>query len=146
MYQHQFKDGQDHPISLHSSPAMAGGRIYIIADDGLTSVIQAGKEFKLLDTANLGEPCHTCPALANGRIYIRCTDHLFCIGDVAAVPAMRPTGVPPVPGAVGAPPAIPSSSDSSTSSASPAAAPRRQGQDGPATHGRDARATTQGAP
>lgn len=93
LYTHPFKDKEDHAIGFHSSPALAGGRIYLIADDGQTSVIQHGKEFKLLGTASLGEPCHSCPAFAKGRIYIRGTEHLFCIasGASASGAATKPT-------------------------------------------------------
>jgi outer membrane protein assembly factor BamB len=127
LYEQQFSDEQGHPMNFHSSPTLAGGRIYIIADDGLTSVIEPGKEFKLLGTASLGEPCHTCPAFAKGRIYIRGTEHLFCIESGAGVSPVSSSGV-----------AAPSSAADSQ--------PANHGPYGRATHGQDAHATTENAP
>lgn len=58
----------------------ADGKIYVIGREGMGSVVQAGKEFKLLATNDLKEKVYASPAIADGRIYIRTWDNLYCFG------------------------------------------------------------------
>ncbi|MBX3731036.1 MAG: PQQ-binding-like beta-propeller repeat protein [Verrucomicrobiae bacterium] len=64
--------------NFSASPVAAAGRLYLVADNGDTSVIEAGPEFKVLARNPLGEPVQASPALADGRFYIRTERHLFC--------------------------------------------------------------------
>jgi outer membrane protein assembly factor BamB len=57
----------------------ADGRLYF-ATAGVSYVIQAGAEFKVLAKNDLGEPSQASPAVANGKIYLRSKKSLFCIG------------------------------------------------------------------
>jgi outer membrane protein assembly factor BamB len=59
--------------------ATADGRLYF-ATAGVSYVIQAGGEFKVLAKNDLGEPSQASPAVANGKIYLRSKKSLFCIG------------------------------------------------------------------
>jgi outer membrane protein assembly factor BamB len=66
--------------STAASPiATPEGRIYF-ASGGKSFVIQAGPEFKILATNDLGDPCHASPAVADGKIYIKGMKFLYCIG------------------------------------------------------------------
>ncbi len=63
-----------------ASPIWTEGRIYLLSDEGDTTVIEDGNQFKVLAKNSLGEPCQSSPAIANGRIYLRTEKNLFCIG------------------------------------------------------------------
>jgi len=62
-----------------ASPLLAEGRLYCVAEDGSTTVIAAGREFKLLAKNPLEGPCNASPAISGGRIFIRSQSSLFCI-------------------------------------------------------------------
>lgn len=66
--------------NFSASPVFAGGRIYLIGDNGETTVIAAAPEFRVLARNPLGEKCQASPAIAQGRIFIRTAENLFCIG------------------------------------------------------------------
>ena len=62
-----------------ASPLFAGGRIYVLAESGETTVLDAGPEFKVLSRNALGEKCQASPAVSKGRLFIRSEKNLFCI-------------------------------------------------------------------
>jgi outer membrane protein assembly factor BamB len=66
--------------SFAASPVTAEGRIYFVADNGETTVIAAGPEFKVLAKNPLGEKVQATPAISQGQIFIRSDKHLFAIG------------------------------------------------------------------
>jgi len=72
------------------SPVAAGGRIYFCDKAGLTTVLAAAREFRVLAENDLGEPIWASPAAADGRLTIRTTRHLWCIearkGEAPAEP------------------------------------------------------------
>jgi len=63
--------------NFSASPIAAAGRLYLVADNGDTAVLEAGPEFKVLSRNPLGEKVQASPALADGRIYIRTEQHLY---------------------------------------------------------------------
>ncbi|HXE52603.1 MAG TPA: PQQ-binding-like beta-propeller repeat protein [Tepidisphaeraceae bacterium] len=62
-----------------ASPLYSNGRIYFLSDNGDTTVIQAGDEFKQIAVNPLGESCQASMAASDGRIFIRTSKHLWCI-------------------------------------------------------------------
>jgi outer membrane protein assembly factor BamB len=68
------------PASYSASPVAAGGRIYFANEDGIVSVIRAGKEWELVASNDLDEPLFATPALSRGRIYVRGQKSLFSFG------------------------------------------------------------------
>ncbi len=62
-----------------SPVAAADGRIYC-ASGGKSYVVQAGPEFKILGTGDLGDPNDASPAVADGKLFLRGRKFLFCIG------------------------------------------------------------------
>lgn len=76
-----------------ASPWAADGKIFCLNEFGATFVIQAGAEFKLLDTNELDEePLYMAtPALAGDRLLIRSETHLYSIagGESGAVSGGR---------------------------------------------------------
>ncbi|HEV8062814.1 MAG TPA: PQQ-binding-like beta-propeller repeat protein [Gemmataceae bacterium] len=80
---------QDRLGKHHSaSPISAAGRIYFVADDGMTYVVAADEKFKILAKNPLNEECYASPGLSHGQIFIRTAQNLYCIGKpaTAAVP------------------------------------------------------------
>jgi hypothetical protein len=61
------------------SPLLAEGRLYCLAEDGTTTVIAAGREFKRLAKNPLEAPCKASPAISGARIFIRSQSALFCL-------------------------------------------------------------------
>jgi len=66
--------------NFSASPVTAEGRIYFVGDNGETTVIEAGPEFKVLAKNPLGEKLQASPAISQGQIFIRTEKNLFCIG------------------------------------------------------------------
>jgi outer membrane protein assembly factor BamB len=62
-----------------SSPWAYDGKIFCLADDGQTFVIQAGPKFKLLNKNPLDEMCWSSPAVSGGALFLRGVDYLYCI-------------------------------------------------------------------
>ena len=63
-----------------ASPTLAGDRVYLLNDKGLTIILAAAREFKELGRCELGERTAASPACLDGRIIMRGRKHLFCIG------------------------------------------------------------------
>lgn len=70
--------------TFKSSPVAFDGKILFSNEDGQTSVVQAGPEFKVLNTNSLGESIWASPALSGGQIFIRTESHLYCIESAEA--------------------------------------------------------------
>jgi len=81
----RLKDGskvydKELDMNFQSSPTLAGDRLYVTSDKGVTLVLAGGEEFKELGRNELGERVDACPAFQDGRIYIRGIKNLYAIG------------------------------------------------------------------
>ena len=65
--------------SFAASPWAYNGKIFLLSEDGDTSVVQAGPEFKLLGTNSLNEMTMATPAVAGGSLFIRTQSKLYRI-------------------------------------------------------------------
>jgi outer membrane protein assembly factor BamB len=65
--------------SFSASPIAGAGRLYLLAEDGQTTVLNAASEFKLLARNRLEERSLASPAVADGALFIRTEKHLFRI-------------------------------------------------------------------
>jgi outer membrane protein assembly factor BamB len=65
----------------NSSPIASDGHIYLSDNDGKTFVVQAGREFKVLETNQLGERISASPAITGNWLIYRTDSHLYCIGE-----------------------------------------------------------------
>ncbi|MCX5770747.1 MAG: PQQ-binding-like beta-propeller repeat protein [Candidatus Hydrogenedentes bacterium] len=67
---------------VSASPILADGKIYITNEEGVTSVMAAGPEFKLLAKNTLPSDGKTLSTLAvsGNRLYLRTPTDLYCIG------------------------------------------------------------------
>ncbi|MHB9132463.1 MAG: PQQ-like beta-propeller repeat protein [Armatimonadota bacterium] len=72
----------DHDMSknLRASPILVGKLIYLLDEEGVMHLLQTGRSYKEVGTAQLGEAAYATPAFVSGRIYIRGTSNLYCIG------------------------------------------------------------------
>ena len=66
--------------NFSATPLAAGGRIYFLGDNGETTVIEAGPEFKVLAKNPLGEKVQASMAVSQGQLFIRTEKNLICIG------------------------------------------------------------------
>jgi outer membrane protein assembly factor BamB len=64
-----------------ASPVCAEGRVYFQNEEGVGSVVKAGKTFELLAKNDLGERTLASPAISDGAIFLRSKSHLWRIGN-----------------------------------------------------------------
>ena len=64
-----------------ASPVYADGKIYVTNDDGNTTVIRPGREYKVLAENDLNERTQASMAVSDGRLFIRTAKNLYCIGN-----------------------------------------------------------------
>lgn len=67
--------------ACNSSPVASDGLIYLSDNDGKTFVVKAGKEFKVLETNQLGERITASPAITGNWLIYRTDSHLYCISQ-----------------------------------------------------------------
>ncbi|MBN1443657.1 MAG: PQQ-binding-like beta-propeller repeat protein, partial [Planctomycetes bacterium] len=70
--------------NFYSSPSLAGDRLLVIDQKGVSYLLHAGRELKELGSSKLGEGVISSPAFSAGRIFIRGQKHLFAIGNTEA--------------------------------------------------------------
>lgn len=66
-----------------AAPLLAGNRIYVFNEEGKTTVIDAGREFKLLAENLLDDGFMASPAVADGALFLRTRTHLYRIQQAA---------------------------------------------------------------
>jgi outer membrane protein assembly factor BamB len=66
----------------HASLVTANNLIYFLNDDGVTHVVPAARDFRVLARNELGERTFASPAISEGQIFLRGEKHLFCIGRI----------------------------------------------------------------
>lgn len=64
-----------------ASPMLAGGRVYFFAEDGKTTVIEAGRTFRVLAENQLDEGFMASPAAAGRALILRTRTHLYSIAE-----------------------------------------------------------------
>jgi outer membrane protein assembly factor BamB len=62
-----------------ASPVFADGRVYVLSEEGLTTVFTPGREFRRLATNRLEGATLASMAVSNGAIFIRSDTHLYRI-------------------------------------------------------------------
>jgi outer membrane protein assembly factor BamB len=70
--------------NFSASPVAAEDRIYFLSDEGETTVIEAGPQFKVLAKNPLNEKVQASIAISGKRLFIRTERTLYCIGDAAS--------------------------------------------------------------
>ena len=65
---------------VSASPVVADGKLYVLNEDGVTTVLAAGGEYGHLATNALdGSFTLSSPAVAGSQLFIRTGTHLYCI-------------------------------------------------------------------
>ena len=69
-------------LGVHYSASLitAGGLVYFLADDGVTTVVRPGEKLDVVATNPLGEDCRASAAVSRKQIFVRSDTHLFAIG------------------------------------------------------------------
>ena len=57
----------------------AGGRLYVMTQNGDTHVFAASPKYELLATNRLGECLNSSIAVSNGELFLRTWKHLYCL-------------------------------------------------------------------
>jgi outer membrane protein assembly factor BamB len=63
-----------------ASPVAADGRIYLVSEDGETTVIAPGRTPKIIARNRLNARLLASPAIAGGRLFFRTDDALYAVG------------------------------------------------------------------
>ncbi|HEV3302918.1 MAG TPA: PQQ-binding-like beta-propeller repeat protein [Planctomycetaceae bacterium] len=68
-----------------SSPWSYGDKLFCLNEDGVTSVVQTGPEFKSLHTNTLAEDdmCMATPVIVGDKLLIRTSKRLYCVQNLA---------------------------------------------------------------
>jgi outer membrane protein assembly factor BamB len=70
--------------TVSSSPLLADGKLYIVNEAGVTTVLEAGSEFKTIATNELdGSYTLSSPVAVGSQLFIRTGTTLYCIGNKA---------------------------------------------------------------
>ena len=64
-----------------ASPVAASGRLYLLSDDGVISVVRSGGEFELVHHHELSEPASVTPAIDVDTLYVRGEKHLWAFRE-----------------------------------------------------------------
>lgn len=62
-----------------ASPIAAGNKLYLLSEEGLTTIIDAAPQFNLLARNSLNEKCQSSLAASNNKLYLRTENTLYCI-------------------------------------------------------------------
>ena len=65
--------------AVWGSPLVAGGRVYLGDEDGDVTVLQAGKELKVVAENSMGSSVYSTPVPANGTLYIMSRSELYAL-------------------------------------------------------------------
>jgi outer membrane protein assembly factor BamB len=63
---------------VYPSPIAGDGKVFVAANAGTVSVLQAGRSFKLLASNDLGEDIRATPAISKGQLLVRTQSALYC--------------------------------------------------------------------
>lgn len=73
----RLKDAVD---NYYASPVAANGKVYMVSENGLVSVLGTGGSLAARVVNDLDEACHATPAIADGKIYLRTASAMYCFG------------------------------------------------------------------
>lgn len=76
-YEHRLGAGK---FSFVASAVAGDGKIYLNSEDGVTFVVAAGKELRVLAQNDVGGRVLASPALVDGTLYIRTLNEMVAIG------------------------------------------------------------------
>ena len=57
------------------------GKVYLGDEDGDVLIMEAGKQYKLISTVNMGSSVYSTPVPANGTLFVTNRNQLFAIAQ-----------------------------------------------------------------
>ncbi len=76
-----YTDQRLEPGTYSASPTLADGKVYALNEDGVTTVVKAGREFEILAKNPLDGYTLSTPSVSQGHIYIRAGSTLYAIAE-----------------------------------------------------------------
>jgi outer membrane protein assembly factor BamB len=70
---------QERVGSHHASLVSANGLVYLLSDEGVTTVVRPGPTYCQVARNDLGEPCFASPAISEGQVFLRSASSLYCV-------------------------------------------------------------------
>ncbi len=67
-------------LNFQASPSLAGGKLFLPAEDGTTLILEAVPGGKEIARCHVPDRIAASPAFHQGRIYVRGAKYLYCIG------------------------------------------------------------------
>ena len=67
--------------AYYTSPVCGDGKVYLLSEDGLLTVLAVGGALEPIYSVHFGEPCFATPALVDNKIWLRTHGHLYCFGE-----------------------------------------------------------------
>lgn len=64
----------------YASPVAGDGKVFLLSERGVLTVLKAGGEWEILASHDFGERAVATPAAVGGRLYVRTEDALYCLG------------------------------------------------------------------
>jgi len=64
-----------------TAPVCGDGKVYLLSENGLLTVLAAGKKLEPIHSVHFEEPCFATPALVDNKIWLRTHGHLYCFGE-----------------------------------------------------------------
>lgn len=71
------------PGTYSSSPVLADGKIYVINEEAVVSVLEAGPKFNILAVNQLEGFTLSSPAVSGNQLFFRTSEYLYCISASA---------------------------------------------------------------
>lgn len=65
----------------YASPVAGDGKVFMLSETGIASILRAGPEWKVLATVVLDDGGYATPALVDGRTYLRTDSRIYCFGE-----------------------------------------------------------------
>ena len=69
----------DFDMEFHTSPSVAGNRLYLFGQKGTAIVLEAAPQFKELFRTDMGDAFHASPAFSQDKMFVRGVTNVFCL-------------------------------------------------------------------
>ena len=66
--------------AYYASPVAGDGKVYVVSDKGVISVLKAGSEWEVLSSRDLMERTVATPVVSGGKLFVRSEAALYCFG------------------------------------------------------------------
>ena len=67
--------------AYYASPVAGDGKIYMVSETGKAVVLEAGSDWTVLQTNDLGEEVYATPAVGSDCLFVRTASRLYCFSD-----------------------------------------------------------------